>query len=436
MQLPSVLNTEHLLFAGSILLIVAVLASQLSAKWGVPALLIFLGIGVLAGSDGIGGIPFEDAKLAQGLGILALVLILFSGGLNTDWRSIVPVIRPGLILATGGVLLSTFLVGIFAYLVCGIGLLDGFLLGAMISSTDAAAVFAVLRSRGVPLRPELASLIEFESGSNDPMAVFLTNALIGLQFAVGASFAGSLLSLIPSFFIQMIVGSLCGWGAGHLIVFLLRRFPLAIEELYPTLSVGLALLTYAGVTLINGNGFLAVYLAGIVVGNHSFEQRRQLMSWHEYLAWFMQIVMFLTLGLLVFPSEMPPLIGQAIVLSAFLMFVSRPASVFACLPTKRFTTNEKIMVSWGGLRGAVPIIMATYAKVEGLPIADYLLHAIFFIVVTSVLLQGTTLSFMAQWLQIAQPQRQPLPPTPTSLLAGETSLTPPREDDEDEVVIT
>ncbi|HWP86202.1 MAG TPA: potassium/proton antiporter [Terriglobia bacterium] len=390
---------EQVLIAVAVLLLVAVLASKASDRLGIPSVLLFLLVGMLAGSEGPGGIPFDDARLAQSVGIIALVFILFAGGLDTRWEEVSRVFWKGLSLATLGVALTALLVGAFAAYLLGISWLEGLLLGSIVSSTDAAAVFAILRSRGASLKGRTKPLLELESGSNDPMAVFLTLAVIRLLTRPEEP----VLDLASMFILQMALGGILGYALGKAAIALLNHLKLETEGLYPVLTLAWALLTYGATTVVGGNGFLAVYLAGIVMGNGDFIHKRSLLRFQDALAWLMQIAMFLTLGLLVFPSRLVPVIGVGLLISLFLMFVARPASVFLSLAFARMGLRHKLMISWVGLRGAVPIILATFPLVAGVPHADLLFNIVFFIVLTSVLLQGTTLPLVAKWLGLRAP---------------------------------
>jgi potassium/hydrogen antiporter len=392
---------ETILVISAVLLVLSVLASKASSWTGVPALLLFITIGMLAGSDGPGGIVFDQPELTQSIGVVALVFILFSGGLDTDWAKIKPILAPSLVLANVGVVISAALVGAFATLVFGFDPLTGLLLGAIVSSTDAAAVFSVMRSRAVRLKGDLEPLIELESGSNDPVAVFLTIGVTGL-IAGSVSFG----ALAIGFVVQMAVGAIAGYGFGRLMVFAINRIRLRQEGLYPALTIALVLLAYAGTALVGGNGFLAVYIAGLVMGNRDFVHHRSLARFHDGIAWLMQIAMFLTLGLQVYPSRLLPIALAGLLVSAFLIFVARPVSVFLALAPWRFTIRDKALVSWTGLRGAVPIVLATYPLLAGIPNADTIFHLVFFIVLTSVLLQGTTIPAVAQWLGLQDERTQ------------------------------
>lgn len=409
---------QFFLIAG-ILLIASIIASKATGRAGVPALIIFLLVGMLAGSEGAGGIYFDDPALAQSLGVSALIFILFSGGLDTNWAFVRPARWGALSLATVGVALTALLVGVFANVVLGFSLLEGLLLGAIVSSTDAAAVFAILRSKGVGLRGQIKPLIELESGTNDPMAVFLTTALIGLLTIPGAS----PVSLIPMFIQQMLLGAVLGYLFGRIAVTLLNRVNLEYEGLYPVLTIGLVLVTYSLTDLVGGNGFLAVFLAGLVLGNSNFIHKRSLLRFHDGLAWLMQIVMFLTLGLLVFPSRLLPIAGQGLLLSIFLILIARPIGVFISLLPMRIGLHDKAMVGWVGLRGAVPIILATFPLLAGIPAAGIIFNLVFFIVLTSVLLQGTSIPLVARWLGVDEAvrirPRAPLEFEPTQGISGD-----------------
>lgn len=394
---------EYALLGAALLLLVSIISSKISGKLGIPVLLLFLIVGMLAGSEGPGGIYFDNAWIAQFLGVVALVFILFAGGLDTDWKSVRPVLGMGLSLATVGVLISAALVGLLAGFALGFSPLEGLLLGAIVSSTDAAAVFAVLRSKGINLKDRLAPLIELESGSNDPMAVFLTAGLTELLARPqqsGLALGVSLLGLVPEFALEMALGSILGYLLGQATVLLINRIRLDYEGLYPVLTLSLMLLVYGGTATVGGNGFLAVYIAGLVVGNSDFVHKRSLTRFHDGIAWLMQIAMFLALGLLVFPSRIIPVVGSGVVVALFLMFVARPASVFAALSFARIDWREKAFVGWVGLRGAVPIILATFPLLAGIPNASLIFNLVFFIVLFSVLLQGTTLGPVARWLRV------------------------------------
>lgn len=377
-------------------LLVSVLASKISDRFGVPALLFFLALGMLAGSEGVGGIYFDDSALTQWVGIVALNIILFAGGLDTNWRDIRPVLREGVILASLGVALTALGVGLAATWLLGFSLLEGLLLGAIVSSTDAAAVFSILRSQSLGLKGNLRPLLELESGSNDPMAVFLT---IGLTtWLTRPNFAPE--SLIVTFIIQVVLGVSVGMSLGWLLAWLANRLHLGFDGLYPVLTLSTVFVTYGLTTLLGGNGFLAVYIAGIAARHHDFIHRRSLIRFHDGLAWLMQIGMFVTLGLLVFPSKIVPVMGAGLLMAAVLVFIARPLGVFVSLAFTRLNLREKTFISWVGLRGAVPIILATYPLLAGLEKADLIFNIVFFVVLTSALVQGASIPQVARWLRV------------------------------------
>ncbi len=410
---------DYLLLGAAILLILSIIASKASGQLGVPALLFFLVIGMLAGSEGIGGIEFSDAYIAQSLGVVALIFILFSGGFDTEWATVRHVLSYGLVLATAGVLLTALAVGAFAVVMLGFSWRESLLFGAIVSSTDAAAVFAVMRSRGVGLKGSLKPLIELESGSNDPMAIFLTTAMVGLLTDPTASILG----LVPMFFVQMVAGGAAGYLLGRGMVYVINKLHLEYDGLYPVLSIALVLLVYGITALIGGNGFLAVYLAGLVMGNTNVLHRRSLMRFHDGLAWLMQIVMFLTLGLLVFPSRVFAVAGIGLLTAAFLMLIARPIGVYVSLLPFRVSLRKTAMVGWVGLRGAVPIILATFPLLAGVEQAETIFNLVFFIVLTSVLIQGSSIPVVARWLRVAAPlqsrRRSPLEFESTNGIRGE-----------------
>jgi cell volume regulation protein A len=392
-------STEQILLIVATLLLVSIFASIASSRLGIPSLLLFLLVGMLAGSDGLGGIYFDDPGVAQFLGVIALIFILFDGGVNTRWSSVRPVLWKGLGLSTLGVFLTALLLGWFSSWLLGFSLLEGFLLGAIVSSTDAAAVFSILRARSVSLKGNLQPLLELESGSNDPMAVFLTLGLVQVLSVPEASPLG----LIPMFLQQMLFGVLLGYGLGRGMVTLVNRVRLDYEGLYPVLTLSLVTLSYGITTLLGGNGFLAVYISAIVMGNSEFIHKKSLIRFHEGVAWLMQIMMFLTLGLLVFPSKLGGIVPVGLLIAIFLMCVARPVSVFITLAFTRLNFREKAFLSWVGLRGAVPIILATFPLLAGLPLADTYFNVVFFIVLTSVLIQGTFIPWVSRWLGVDAP---------------------------------
>lgn len=397
---------EPVLIIAALLLIVSVLASKISDRFGIPVLLIFLGVGMLAGSDGPGGIYFDNPLLAQYVGAVALVIILFSGGLDTHWPSIRPVLRPGTVLATLGVVLTAGVAGLFIRWILGLSWVESLLMGAIISSTDAAAVFAVLRARGVRLQGKLKPLLELESGSNDPMAVFLTLGLLRLV-AQPELPPSNLLGFLAG---QAVFGSLIGILAGRAGLWMINRLRLGYDGLYPVLTLGLILLSYAGANLLGGSGFLAVYLTGLVLGSADFLHKQSLIRFYDGFAWLMQIILFLTLGLLVFPSRLLPVALPALGVALALIFLARPIAVGLSLLPFRLGWRQTAFVGWTGLRGAVPIVLATYPYQGGLASADLIFNVVFFVVLTSVLFQGTSIPWMARRLGLSQPDAPSTPP--------------------------
>lgn len=395
------LAAENIILIGSLLLIASIIASKTSFKLGIPTLILFLAIGMLAGSEGIGGIHFDNPYIAQLLGIIALNFILFSGGMDTRWESVKPILRQGITLSTAGVLITAATIGIFTHLVTDFTLAEGLLLGSIVSSTDAAAVFAILRTRSIGLKGNLRPLLELESGSNDPMAYILTISFIFLITHGDASIA----DLLLQFFKQMIIGGLLGYVLGRGMNIIINRVKLETEGLYPVLIMGLIFFTYAITDTAGGNGFLAVYLSALVLGNSNFIHKKSTIKFYDGQAWLMQIVMFLTLGLLVFPSRIIPIAGTGILLALALMFLARPLSVFICLSFFRMRLREKLFISWVGLRGAVPIVFATFPLIAGLNKADTIFHLVFFISASSVLLQGYMLPVVAKWLRVTVPKK-------------------------------
>jgi len=393
------LTAENILLLGSILLFLSIVASKTSYRVGVPALIMFLGLGMLAGSDGLGQIYFDDPKLAQFIGVVALNFILFSGGLDTKWESVKPVLAKGFVLSSVGVIITAAILGFSAYYFMGFTLIEGLMLGAIVSSTDAAAVFSILRGKSVGLKRNLRPLLELESGSNDPMAYILTISLIFIYVNQNASVA----TIAAMFLKQMIIGGSLGFLMGRAMTITVNKINLDVEGLYPVLVTSLVLFTFSMTDFLGGNGFLAVYIGALILGNSSLIHKKSLIRFYDGVAWLMQIILFLSLGLLVYPSQIVPVIGSGIILSLILMFVARPVSVFLLLSFFKMSVREKIFISWVGLRGAVPIVFATYPLISGVENAGLIFNIVFFITVTSVLLQGTTLTQVAKYLGLTVP---------------------------------
>jgi cell volume regulation protein A len=395
---------DRALLIGAGLLLLAVLSRKLAARSGVPMLLLFVGLGMLAGSDGPGGIHFEDYGLAHAVGTVALALILFDGGLRTPWRMVRRCWRPALSLATVGVLITAAATGIAAVWVLDVPLPVGLLLGCMVASTDAAAVLAVLRSSGVHLRPRLASTLEIESGTNDPMAIFLTVGLV--QVLLGEREPG--LEFLLLFVQQMGFGTVLGLGLGLASRWVVQRIDLDVAGLYPMVVGACGLLTFGLTAAAGGSGFLAIYLAGLVLGNGPLVFRRGVLQFLDSTAWFAQIAMFLVLGLLCFPSRLAEVAGSGLLLAAVLVLVARPLAVLVSLWPFGYRWQELVLISWVGLRGAVPIVLATYPGMLGYGEHPELFDVVFFVVLLSVLVQGTALAPLARALGLAQaPPREP-----------------------------
>jgi len=390
--------TSWLILIAGALLLIGALSSKLSERIGVPFLLLFLAVGMLAGSEGIGGIQFDSSSLAANVGTVALLVILFAGGLDTEWKSVKSVLGVGIVLSTFGVIFSTLLLGTFAWFVLGTfstfsigatGLtwLEALLLAAIVSSTDAAAVFSVYRTSKVQPIKRIRHLLEFESGSNDPMAVLLTTAILGIM-TQGHSTA---LGLVATLSLQYLVGGAVGLLVGMCGVWVINKITFSAQGLYPIIVLSLGLLAFGLAEMFSGNGYLAVYIAGLVIGNCIKKARLEVLNFHDGLSWLMQIVMFVILGLLVFPSRLLPVAVVATVLALFLMFIARPVGVLLCMLPFRTKMNEMGYISWVGLRGSVPIVLATFPAAYGIKGADDIFNIVFFIVITSVLIQGLTL---------------------------------------------
>ena len=394
------LTTENILLVGSILLMISIIAGKTTYKFGVPTLLLFLLIGMLAGSEGLGGIYFDNPTLAQFIGIFSLNFILFSGGLDTHINTIKPVIKEGVALSTVGVLFTALSLGTFVYYITDFTLFESFLLGSIVSSTDAAAVFSILRSKSLALRKNIRPTLELESGSNDPMAYVLTIAFLSLVVNPDQG----ILSIIPLFLQQMLVGGLLGIVFGFLSKRIINGIDLGFEGLYPVLVIALMFITFSTTDVLGGNGFLAIYICAVYLGNQNIIHKRTILKMFDGMAWLVQIVLFLTLGLLVFPSKIVPIIGIGLLISLFLIVVARPIGVLISLAPFRMPMRRRAYISWVGLRGAVPIVFATYPLITGIDKADMIFNIVFFISVTSIMIQGTTLSIVAKWLKVALPE--------------------------------
>lgn len=396
---------DALILLGAALLLAAIVSSKLSTRVGIPTLVVFMAVGMLAGEDGPLGLVFDDFALAHGAGTVALLLILFDGGLRTPLESVHLAWRPALALSTAGVLLTAGVAGAFASWLLGLPPITGLLLGSIVGSTDAAAVFAILRGQGLALRERIAATLEVESGSNDPMAVLLTLGLV--SYLTGTMEPGW--AVLAFFLRQALIGAAGGLVVGWLGTFLVNRVRLDAAGLYPVLTVGVALLAYGLPAYLGGSGFLAVYLAGIVMGNGRLVFKRGILQAHDGAAWLAQIGMFVTLGLLATPSRIIDAAVPGMLVAGALIFIARPAAVFITLAPFGFRPRDLVFLSWAGLKGAIPIVLAIYPLLGGVPGALELFDVVFFVVLLSALLQGWSLPWVAARLGVRE-MRAPAPP--------------------------
>ena len=403
------ISGENVVLVGALLLFVAVMAGKVAYRFGAPALLLFLGVGMLFG---LNFISYRSVEMTQFVGMIALCIILFTGGMDTKFSEIKPIIGPGVVLATVGVVMTAFVLAGFVWLVAPwLGIEIPFalalLLASTMSSTDSASVFSILRSKKQGLKQNLRPLLELESGSNDPMAYMMTILLISV---VSNTSSGVGLGMSVVFFVvQMVVGALSGYLIGRLAVWTINRIKLANLSLYSVLLLAFIFFSFAFTDLIKGNGYLAVYLSGLVIGNHKLEQKRPLTVFFDGFTWLMQIVMFLTLGLFVNSNELlePRVLILGGLVGAFMILVARPLTVFTCLlPFRKFTTKARLYVSWVGLRGAVPILFAIYPLMAHVENAGLLFNVVFLGTIISLLVQGTTVSGMANLLGLAYEERE------------------------------
>ncbi|MEC9356244.1 MAG: potassium/proton antiporter [Pseudomonadota bacterium] len=391
--------TNQLILGSGILFLLSILATLLTPRLGVPLLLLFLIVGMLAGVDGPGGIPFSDFRLANLLATLALAVILFDGGMRTSFASFRVAMRPALTLATVGVIITTGIVGAYAAWLLDLNWIQGLLLGAIVGSTDAAAVFSLLQTSAVSLNRRVASALEIESGTNDPMAVFLTISLLGMLTAPELP---SAVDLLLFFIWQMGLGGALGWLGGQALVRGINRLELA-ESLYPLLALCGGILVYGLTSVLGGSGLLAVYIAGLVMGNRRIRSATGIRRFHDGVAWLSQIGMFVVLGMLANPSQVWTLAPKAASIVLVLLLLARPIAVFASLLPFRFTFREQLYIAWVGLRGSVPIVLATYPALAGAENAALYFNVAFFIVLSSLVIQGWTVAPMARLLGITVP---------------------------------
>lgn len=395
---------------GSILIFISILISKTGYRFGIPTLLLFLLVGMLFGSDGL-GLQFNSAEDAQFIGMIALSIILFTGGMDTKYSDIRPVLKQGILLSTVGVLLTTLLTGLFIFYISGwddtnieLSLMASLLLAATMSSTDSASVFNLLRSQKMNLKENLRPMLELESGSNDPMAYMLTIVLIQVLSCGGALSTGLLLR---DLLVQFLIGGAVGYSMGRLMSWLINKIGLSNSSLYSILLLSMVFMTFTATDLLKGNGYLAVYISGIVTGNAKLVHRKEINTFMDGLTWLFQIIMFITLGLLVNPHELLDTAAVALLIGGFMIVVARPVSVFACLlPFRNFSVRARLFVSWVGLRGAVPIIFATYPVITNIADSHRLFNIVFFITLLSLIVQGMTISSVARWLKLDLPLRK------------------------------
>lgn len=397
-------SVDNIVLIGSLLLFVSIIAGKTGYRFGVPILVLFLGVGMLFGADGF-GLQFSSPKMAQFIGVMALNIILFSGGMDTRFSEIKPVLAQGIVLATLGVLLTALISGFFIYWITQnlfgtitFTLLEALLLASVMSSTDSASVFAILGAKGLVLKERLRPLLELESGSNDPMAYLLTITFIQ-WIQIGE---GSMWAIAVNFVMQLVIGAALGFFLGRIAVKMINKIGLDNESLYPVLLLTVLFMVYSITNFLHGNGYLAVYVSGLVIGNSRFIHKKTSKKFMDGMAWLFQIVMFLTLGLLVNPRELLPIAGIGMAVSLFMIFVARPLAVWLCLaPFRKMSNKARHYVSWVGLRGAAPILFATYPWTAGIQEAEVIFNIVFFVTLVSLLVQGTTVPAVARWLGLA-----------------------------------
>ncbi|WP_101843334.1 potassium/proton antiporter [Halobacillus sp. Marseille-P3879] len=400
-MIHEIVESNQFIMLVALLLIMSVFVTKFSSRLGVPSLVLFIGVGMLVGSDGLDLLYFDNAEVAQIVGIFALIVILFEGGMQTKWKSIKQVLAPSVTLATLGVILTSAVVGAAAKYILGISWVEALLLGSIVGSTDAAAVFAVLKGKNI--RNKLEATLEAESGTNDPMAVFLTISFI----QVLTTDETNIWAMAGSFFWQMggglAVGLLIGYGASYA----LNRINLDSSGLYPIFALGFAFLTYGATSLIQASGLLSVYVAAVLIGNAELAYRYSILRFHEGFGWMAQILMFVLLGLFVFPSDVftGEVIADGLLIALVLIFVARPAATFISLIYFKFNWKEKLFLSWAGLRGAVPIVLAIFPLLTDLENSQLMFNIVFFIVIVSTLLQGSSITWVAEKLKLVSDQK-------------------------------
>jgi len=402
----------------SLILIISILGAKFSAKINTPSLLFFLAVGMLLGNDGLGLFPFYNEEIAQLIGMMGLVMILFDGGIKAKWKTIRPVAFPAASLATLGVLFTSFILGVFSKFIFDFTWPQAFLMGAIVGSTDAAAVFAMLQGRNINKR--LGATLEGESGANDPMAMFLTISFISIVTGESSGFFGQ----VGMFLWQMGGGLFIGLILGKFGNKALNRLKFSSSGLYPLLGIAFAFLTYSAAFLVNASGLLAVYISALVIGNLGLKEHNSILRFNEGMSWIAQIGIFITLGLLIVPSDLfsPEIIVKGFLLSAILMFIARPVAVFLSVIGMQLNLKEKTFLSWAGLRGAVPIVLALFPMIAGLEQSQLYFNIIFFVVLTSTLIQGTTILTVAKRLDLLVDSNSTTIETLEALSMGKSNL--------------
>ena len=394
--------TELMIISG-LVLIICITSTKVLYKFGVPMLFIFIVFGMLFGSDGLVGIYFDNFELTKQLCSLALVFIMFYGGFGTKWKLAKPVATPSILMSSLGVIITAGLTGLFCHLVVKTSMLEGLLIGTIVASTDAASVFAVLRAQKLNLKGSLASFLEVESGSNDPIAYMSTLIILSMMENGGAL---SLSIVVPLVIKQILFGLVIGLLLAKVTVFILRHANFEIEGFYAILVTAVAILSYSLSEFLGGNGYLSVYITGIIIGNSKIPKKKSMFHFFDGISWIMQIGLFFILGLLSFPSKIPYVTGTAISISLFMIFIARPLATFLILSPFKFTVKEKLLISWVGLRGAASVVFAIFAVTYGVNIENDIFHIIFFIALFSVVIQGTLIPTLANKLDLVNNEEE------------------------------
>lgn len=383
-----------LMIVCALVILMSITSTKILYKFGVPILLIFMALGMIFGSDGLVGIYFNDYQLTSKVCTIALIFIMFYGGFGTNWNMAKPVAVQSIFMSTLGVVFTALLTGLFCFLVFKTTLLEGLLIGSIVASTDAASVFAILRSRKLNLRGAIASMLELESGSNDPCAYMLTIIILGLMSGGGYG------NILPMILKQVIVGGVVSVVLAKVSIYLLRHAKFEIEGFYPIFITAIAVLSYSLSEYFLGNGYLSVYITGIIIGNAKIPHKKSIFQFFDGISWLMQIILFFLLGLLAFPSKIPSVMIKGVSISIFMIFVARPIAMFGILYWFKIPVKEKIFISWVGIRGAASIVFAIFAETYGVAIDNDIFHIIFFIALFSVAVQGTAIPFLAKRLNL------------------------------------